>query len=68
MELLSFFNILKASSLEPGLLISSSLREITLSAPRTNLSGCWLLTFIDFNSARFLDIDSGLAPSAKRDC
>ena len=49
---LIFFRITKASSRDFGLFISSSFKEITLSAPRTNLSGCLLLTLIDFNSAR----------------
>ena len=38
-ELFSFFKILKASSLDFGLLINSLFKEITLSAPKTNLSG-----------------------------
>ena len=65
MESLSFFNISSASSLELGLLISLSLSEITLSAPRTKRFGFLLLTLIDLISARFFEIDKGFAPSAK---
>jgi hypothetical protein len=43
------------------------LSEITLSAPRTYLSGFLLLTFKDFISARFFDMESGSAPSASKD-
>ena len=65
-ELFNFFKILKASSLDLGLLINSLLREITLSAPKTNLSGFLLLTFIDLISAKFLEIFNGSAPAANR--
>ena len=65
--MLSFFNILKASSRDLGLLINSSFKDITLSAPRTRRSGFLLLTLLDFISARFLEIKRGLTPSANKD-
>ena len=43
------FTLSTNSSLVLGLLISSSLKEITLSAPRTKRSGFLLLIFMYFN-------------------
>ena len=62
----SFRSILSASSLEFGLLIKLSLSDITLSAPKTSVSGKLLLTFTAFNSAKFFDIIKGSAPSLKK--
>ena len=66
-ELFSLFKIFKASSLEFGLLINSLFKEITLSAPSTNLSWCLLLTWVDLISAKFFEISNGPAPFAIRD-
>ena len=52
-----------ASFLLEGLEIIFPFRSITLSAPKTIFSLNFLLIFIDFSSAKFLEINSGLDPS-----
>ena len=47
-----------------GFEINSPFKSITLSAPNTNSSYMLELTLFAFNSARFLEIISGVAPSA----
>ena len=58
---LSFFKILRASSLLSGFDINSPVRSMTLSAPKTKLSIYFLLILLAFNSAKFFEIISGVA-------
>ena len=58
-QLVAVIFILVGTVLAFGFEINLPFRSITLSAPITYESGCFLLILLAFNSAKFLEIISG---------